>query len=493
MARNVAKKNQPPFVPPLDTGNDNGNPLTPEMHPSRREQRHRGDWEPRGTHAQGLITDQNEDNARMKVLGVDRERGTLKAFPQDNASRLRPQPVGDMSSRRRQDEGLSSIMADVAQSRIPTQHLSRDRGDITLRNEGMARAGGYYSPAGKREAAPVVGVETDPFRSTHDTVVHELGHARHYDTTVPSERDHPSKQFRDQRGYSPEPLKEAIADGYVDRYGGPRSPTVQEDKASRAAGKPFGHIQSTGYSSHYEDPALNNTQRPAWDNADRAAYTASRAHYSETGEAPIYQRAHPVRGLGRTYDQMDPSYMGATNAHTDALVHHLRTTSAHAQTALENNTTSASPTDSRSLDLIGKQASRRHMDRELLHGGQFVQGSLLNDLRSDSGEHMKFVTNPDAVVAGPDVGWDKREASLKEMDGGGWPHSMEHNQYGEAPRKGDDVRRTLGVGMTKDSGNSNIGGLGGRKDFLPRSGEPVKGDNPMTRLPGSPLLKKYPE
>jgi hypothetical protein len=306
-----------------------------------------------------------------------------------NTSRLRP----DASSPPSRQGTIEKQIEAVGGSRVPTTHWTRNAGpDIHITNDTEGYdAGGFYRHGSG--AAPVIAAA--PW-SGGSTMIHEMGHAHHY-ATVPSEKErgNPSKIYKDTRGLAPDPLKEGVADAYVDRYGGPSlSPIAREQPPG--SGK-WDHLsnQQFGYSSHYEE----NEGSKTWDDADRVLYAGARAHAGETGEAPRYQ--WPPGG-------------GTIGSSTDATIAMLHEHSPHAREAWSSLRIGPTQTVNgdvvkapREFSDIADKAVRRHQDRRLLSEGQFVQPSLFGEA------------------------------------------DMERNQLGERPRSVKDVGDSLGVPVSQ--------------------------------------------
>jgi len=422
-------------------------------HPSRDEPLNRGDFTPSG---QGVLLDQHEDSARARQVGFPSGHAALGNRghdPDTNASRLRTS-TGGFGNRL---PDAYEQLANVAKSRVPTQDLARNRGDIDLHVGEIGKQFAGYYREGTRSTFPLTGVDPEVAVSSRgdnrrDTVIHEIGHAQHYDKTTFNERENPNRSYADTHGIrggnAPDPLKEGVADGYVDRYAGPNSPTVQEAQAGRDLGVDngaFGHFDSQyhGYSTQYE---AEHGDQAAWSNTDRALYAGTRAHFSETGENPTYQSQQNRNATGSVSDRFD-GHVSGVNSVTDATLHHL-SQSPHAQQAWKDTHPSPNGLSGATLADTAGQASRRHKDRKLLSEGQFTQGGLFNELRTEpnhGGEHLGYTTNPDAAAPGKDM--DAIE-EMRGFDGErdiAWPHSMEKNQFGEAPRRRSDIQSSLAI------------------------------------------------
>lgn len=337
-------------------------------------------------------------------------------------------------------------------STIPTSHLQDRPGrmwtDVTTRNdnlswEGSGTAGWYRGPAGtlnpREPGKPdVIAINPNTGHGTDTTFIHEAGHRRHlgergaYDDFV----THP-------RGINPDPLKEGVADAYVDRYGGPTNTQVRpmREDIEAGGGQKFTSYQFTGYSSD-KQAAL----RHGWTADDRALYAATRGHASETGEQALYvPRGNDVR------EQRGIADYGGGDATIDATLHHLLSTSPHAAQALRQT----------GLKDVGARAFRRHRDRELLTQGQSTQGALFHELRGvASGKLHGFVANPDAseipdTDSGFEEHFDKFHQDVDRVEHGAgemvWPIHMSHNQFGEKPRTQAEVSNSLGVSRIHSS------------------------------------------
>lgn len=329
----------------------------------------------------------------------------------------------------------------LASSVIPTSHLQprqmRSGGEAPesrfvvehgLQNKGAL---GHYT-------GPVLGphqtdyVTIDPEGPQLDkTTQHELGHRHHLATRGIDEQaiHHPQSRF-------PDPVMEAHADAYVDRYGGPGSPQVRSMKRDLDySGQKFKSYQYTGYSTRYQAPNPHND----WTQTDRALYAGTRAHYSETGEHTNYLPTPQAAGENQR-EASKPS-----SPTLDATIHSLLSNSPHAAQAMRQT----------GLKDVGQESFRRHRDRQLMGQGQQVQGALFNELRGhSSGKVHGYSPNFDAIEIPDDDNAfeahfesmhkdiDKVEAKVGETI---WPHHMSHNQFGERPRTQADVHQTLGV------------------------------------------------
>ena len=361
-------------------------PSDPTFHPSLDEPHWIGDETASG---QGVLLDQGEGPARQTMFGV--QSGPEGEDPQ-NVSRLRPPPDSRKLGWEIERLGTQTV--------VPVKDWQRGRGDVNLTDVGVnAVVPGWY----QHGDPPTIGMRSGVHGDT-ETLVHEMGHARHYeDVTIDAERSNPTKLYKDRRGWSPDPLKEAIADAYVDRYGGRHSAhakmaTFHRDAVAFATEHDFpempdppakyDHISrgQFGYSSNYEE----GEGRPAWNNTDRALYAGVRAHFDATGEFPRYQ---PVpKG----------SVEGAA---ADATVAMLHEHSPHARAAWEALQTpgemvSVSDTrkerQTRSYTDVANEAIRRHMDRQLMTHGQEIQESLFGEpelARNQFGERPRTLSD----------------------------------------------------------------------------------------------------
>jgi hypothetical protein len=311
-------------------------------------------------------------------------------------------------------------------STIPTSHLQDRPGrmftDVQTHDVGAASgAAGWYRGPATSEKPDVIAVDPSTSHGTDTTFIHEAGHRRHL-----GEMPYKDDLVAHPRGAYPDPLKEGVADAYVDRYGGQGNPQVRsmQEGIDNGEGK-FASYQFTGYSSD-RDAA----KRFGWNDSDRALYAATRGHASETGEQALYvPRGRDVR------EQPGISDYGGGDPTVDATLHHLLSTSPHAAQALRQT----------GLKDVGAQAFRRHRDRELLTQGQAVQGSLFNEVKGvESGKVHGYVPNPDAEAYFTDRSdtYERMEEQHGEMM---WPQHMSHNQFGEKPRTLADVSHSLGV------------------------------------------------
>jgi hypothetical protein len=238
------------------------------------------------------------------------------------------------------------------------------------------------------------------------------------------------------QGRFPDPVMEAHADAYVDRYGGSGSHQVQQ--MSRDIEEGYGKFHSyrySGYSTNYEAANPHND----WTQTDRALYAGTRAHYSETGEHTNYLPTQQAAGENQR-EASKPS-----SPTLDATIHSLLSNSPHAAQAMRQT----------GLKGVGQESFRRHRDRQLMGQGQQVQGALFNELRgTHSGKVHGYTPNFDAIdIPDSDDAFEAHFESMhkdidrQEVKAGEtlWPHHMSHNQFGERPRTQADVRQTLGV------------------------------------------------
>jgi hypothetical protein len=421
-------------------------PSDPTFHPSRDEAHWAGDETASG---QQVLFDLGEDPARMRLFGT---RGSGSDL--GNQSRLVPQEHGNKDNVILLDDQIKQL----GKTKVPTSHWGRNRPDVNLANEGMPGAGGYYRPS-RAGAPPQIGVMAGRWQA-ESTLVHEMGHAHHFET-VPKETEqgNPTRRYRDKRGYQPDPLQEAMADAYVDRFGGYSLSEAKQDD--------FSHISSGqfGYSSRYEE---DEPKGGVWNDPDRVLYAGSRAHFSETGEHPRYQPG--------------PGRMKAEGSSTDATIAMLHEHSPHARAAWQQLTVKGrtdpvidesgyKPAEDIEVPMsdLADKAVRRHMDRQLLDmdshvirpgtsrertvtsGGQQVQGAMFLEMKGvDSGITHGYIQAPDAMASGTPfkervTGLTEESNRLEEQHGEFiWPEHMSKNQFGETPRTMDDVRASLG-------------------------------------------------
>lgn len=341
-------------------------------------------------------------------------------------------PWGDEGNVERANEIRNAALK---QSVIPTSHLQPRPGreeSAFVVEEGLQSKGalGHYTgPADKYRADYVTVDPEGPDPS--DTAIHEMGHRHHLGTTTSFDprTTHP-------RGKFPDPLMEAVADAYEDRYGGPSNSQVREMSRWQESGAgPFRAYQHTGYSTHPEVSAERG-----WDLQDRAVYAASRAHFSETGEIPAYVPRGPHVMENTADSPVDRRLKGDPTL--DATLHSLVSSSPHAVQALRQT----------GLKDVAGEAFRRHRDRQLLTQGQNVQEALFHEMRgSQTGKLRGFVQNPD-IMPDDDSLMTRLNRNSQEMDAidarAGeftFPKHMSVNQFGETPRTARDVRETLGV------------------------------------------------
>jgi hypothetical protein len=351
------------------------------------------------------------------------------------------------------DSGAEQIRNQALQSStIPTSHLQDRPGrmwtDVTTRNEGRGwegsgTAGWYRGPAGtlnpREPGSPdVIAIDPNSSHGTDTTFIHEAGHRRHL-----GDRPAWSDYVTHPKGAHPDPLKEGVADAYVDRYGGPTNRQVRpmREDIEAGGGQKFTSYQFTGYSSDKEA-----ARRHGWNDDDRAVYAATRGHASETGEQPLY-----VPRGGDVREQKGIADYGGGDATIDATLHHLLSTSPHAAQALRQT----------GLKDVGARAFRRHRDRELLSSGQSVQGALFHELRGVASRKVHgYTPNIDAMpeaktdeefeakFEGMHKDIDRLEGPAGEML---WPEHMSHNQFGEKPRTQADLANSLGVSRVHSS------------------------------------------
>ena len=382
-------------------------PSDPGFHPSKDTPHWANDTTAEG---QGVMLDLGEEPARLDLFGAQGEHPR-------NESRLVPPP---------DSPGLQSEVKKLGgTTRVPVADWRMGRGFINLSHSDDDRAPGSYTQAFNGEAPKIE--MTKRFRpGTTETLVHEMGHAIHFEQPMiggRGERSNETRQYQDQRGYQPDPLQEAVADAYVDRYGGSVSAhnkiadrhasNVRDWETMKAAPgfegmpdggevpepKPYAHISDRqfGYSSQYEVEAGANA---AWDDPDRVLYAGVRAHFDATGEIPHYQRSpNRTEGLvgGHPY-----TYPGSRGSSTDATIAMLHEHSEHARAAWSNLTIGGEKGPKREMPGVVADAVRRHKDRQLVEHGQEIQESL----------------------------WGEPE--------------LARNQHGERPRTKAEVNNTLG-------------------------------------------------
>lgn len=390
-------------------------PSDPTFHPSRDEPHWIGDETASG---QGVLLDQGEVPSRLTLFGAQGGSTPEGEWTEpENTSRLRP--LGG-----RFGQGVDTELVNIARrSSVPVAHWTGARPEITVSNKSSDDAAGYYQH-GRPGDTPFIAVGGAGLLNTAtETMLHEMGHARHYEeVTNKVERDNPTKTYQDASGWSPDPLKEALADAYVDRYGGTESPhskLAESHKAKvRAAEKmsavssissralrgevpepePWSHISDRqfGYSSQYE---AHRGSQAVWDDPDRVLYAGVRAHYDETGEHPRYQAAPTF--------ELDGQRITRRGSSTDATIAMLHEHSPHARAAWESlniegpRTPEGMKGHSWSMADVAEGAVRRHKDRQLLSQGQEIQESL----------------------------WDDP--------------TLSHNQFGEVPRSVEDIKGSL--------------------------------------------------
>lgn len=408
-------------------------PSDPSFHPSRDVPHWIGDTTSTG---QTLFVEQGEHAARATVFG--RQGGTNPATGEwDSEPR-------NLSRLHTNDPFVLHQISRLAETSVPLSHW-RGGEKIVMVGKGMPGAEGYYRPApnispsariGSSIVKPQIGVST---MAGPRTLVHEMGHAHHYDVvTSEAERGNLGREYRDARDLSPDPLREGIADAYVDRYGGPGL------SAAKTPGD-YSHISDRqfGYSSHYEE---NEGKKAVWDDPDRLVYAGARAHFGETGEIPRYQQAPGMRG---------PS---SGRAIADATIAMLHEHSPHARAAWGQ--LSIGPTKTLDGEVVEKPrqfsdmadaAVRRHKDRTLLSQGQFVQESLFDEIRgAESGEVRGYTPSVNAMSRGQLR--SSQAEYVQHMDRLDTQHGEEHvlesmnrNQLGEAPRTRREIQTSLGA------------------------------------------------
>jgi hypothetical protein len=343
----------------------------------------------------------------------------------------------------------------LRQSEIPTSHLQHrvstatgedlpptfytshnvkrqsDGGYIARPWSESTAAGWYQGPSTpERGGADIIAHNMEQGRGI-ETFVHEMGHRQHLGTMKSYDplTNHPNFTF-------PDPLKEGVADAYVDRFGGSQSPQVREmSKDVEDTGRKFPSYQYTGYSTDPDRAEARN-----WTPADRAVYAATRAHASETGENVLYSEglSHPMeyqKAADRT-----------SNAKIDATLHTLLSAGPHAAQALRQT----------GLKGEGGDAFRRHRDRQLLHQGQATQESLFTEMKGmTTGKSYGFTPTFEAHPGGDDdfdtfdknwsADWEKADTAATAAGEVAWPEHMSHNQFGEKPRTVREVGKSLGV------------------------------------------------
>jgi hypothetical protein len=398
-------------IVPRRQGDTRKAPNDPTFHPSRDEAHWRDDETVTG---QGVLFDQGEIPARGTLFGAQGKIHPDGGGYDEAANLSRLRPTGERA------KGVETAIGSLAQSRVPTAHWSGGQSPIDVADEREPGASGFYRHY-TNSGVPLIAVEGAGLRkSATETLIHEMGHAHHYET-VPNERErgNPTKFYRNQQGWSPDPLKEGLADAYVDRYGGQHSAHVRiaeeharhlktweqmksapgfedmPDDEGVPAPKPYSHISDRqfGYSSQYEVEAGANA---TWDDPDRVLYAGVRAHYDATGEHPRYQPSPKASTVGGA------SYHGTPGSATDATIAMLHQHSEHARAAWENLTIGGEKGPKRAMTDVAAQAVRRHQDRRLIKQGQEIQESL----------------------------WGEPE--------------LAHNQFGERPRTVAEVDNTLG-------------------------------------------------
>jgi hypothetical protein len=435
-------------------------PGTPQRHPSRdRQQQHEFEYELPGIGGVNFSPGGHydaSDISNAKDYWEGEGAGNDPAIKKEAGGVLNPAQgrlfdSGKVEAANRQrlgrerfealDSGAEQIRNQALQSStIPTSHLQDRPGrmwtDVQTHNdrgpwEGSGTAG-WYRGGATSSKPDVIAIDPSSSHGTDTTFIHEAGHRRHL-----GERSWDSDLVSSPKGLHPDPLKEGVADAYVDRYGGPTNRQVRpmREDIEAGGGQKFTSYQFTGYSTDKEA-----SKRFGWNDDDRAVYAATRGHASETGEQALYV----PRGR-HVMEQPGLADYGGGNPTTDATLHHLLSTSPHAAQALRQT----------GLKDAGAQAFRRHRDRELLTQGQAVQGSLFNELKGvQTGKIHGYTPNIDAMP--PATTDDEFEAKFEGMhkdidrlEGPAgemlWPQHMSHNQFGEAPRTIADVGASLGV------------------------------------------------
>lgn len=359
-----------------------------------------------------------------KVEGANRSKLGRKRFEVDD-----PYDEGDQS------EGAQLRDRALLRSKIPSKDLQSRKGwtmetelevHDSFDDQGQGWQGWYRGPASETRADRIAIRNDLDINAGTNTFVHEAGHRKHL-----GEIKNPnSPLISHPRGVHPDPLKEGVADAYADRYGGPEDHQVQRMSNDIESGEPkFTSYQYTGYSTD-SSSAIDRD----WHGEDRALYAATRAHASETGEQALYKPGPPSSA---NMDVVrDPS--------VDATLHHLLTTSPHAQQAVKDT----------GLEHIGQQAVQRHQDRMLLHRGQEIQGAMFEEHHSAGMEGSAKAYSVDPEAAAPEhrkaAADESFNTSVKLHDSMGpnamtVTRNMQHNQFGETPRKIEEVYGTLGV------------------------------------------------
>lgn len=361
--------------------------------------------------SQGRLFDPEEHHAKVRQeLGEKRMPG-FSAY-------------GDIAEATRAVEVRKSALAS---SVIPTSHLQprqmphggeapESRFVIERGLQAKGALGHYTGPPLSQFQTDYVTV--DPEGPAQDkTTIHELGHRHHLGVRDVSDPmiHHPQSRF-------PDPVMEAHADAYVDRYGGASHQVQQMSRDIEEGRGKFGSYQYSGYSTNYGGGG--------WTPPDRALYAGARAHYSETGEHTNYLPTQPAQGE-----------VPRTSPTIDATLHSLLSNSPHAAQAMRQT----------GLKDVGAQAFRRHRDRQLMSQGQQVQGALFSEIRGvDTGKNYGYTPTYEAVPSHEkwEAGFDA-DMARADAAGGGQdfvvPRHMSHNQFGEKPRSQYDVHMSLGV------------------------------------------------
>jgi hypothetical protein len=288
-------------------------PGTPQRHPSRdRQQQHEFEYELPGPAIGGVNFSPgghytNEDIGHAKEYWKGEGADTDPAIRKEAGGVLNPaqgrlfdSAKVEGANRQRlgrerfeaMDSGAEQIRNKALQSStIPTSHLQerpgRSHTEVQTRDP-IPGAGGWYRGPATRTEPDVIQVDPNQSHNTNTTFIHEAGHRKHL-----GEVSSYSDVITHPRGINPDPVKEGVADAYVDRYGGPDNPQVRpmREDIEAGGGQKFTSYQFTGYST---DPQASKGR--GWKDSDRALYAASRAHASETGEQALYTpRGRDVR------------------------------------------------------------------------------------------------------------------------------------------------------------------------------------------------------
>ena len=319
---------------------------------------------------------------------------------------------------------------DVGEKRQETQLISHNQGKGWI-GSGM---GGWYMGPATDEREDTIAVDPNSAHGARNTLTHEMGHRQHLGT-----RPAFSEYLNHPKMMQMDPLKEGVADAYVDRYA-PNSPEVRnmQEDIDAGAGQKFTSYQFTGYST---DPTY--AKERGWTDDDRALYAAVRGHASETGEQATYEpRGRDVR------EQQGLADYGGGDPTIDATLHGLLSTSPHAAQALRQT----------GLKDVGARAFRRHRDRQLLSEGQAVQGSLFNEMVGvKSGKVHGYTPAMDSTAEHIPLSqrfddMDADFARVEEAHGeAALPVHMSHNQFGEKPRTQAEISNSLGVSRVHSS------------------------------------------